>query len=301
MPLLLDVLPHGSLLDGAMGTELLAHGLDAAHESPESWNLERPDVVSEIHARYYGAGARAVQTNTFGANRFRLAHYGEAGEVRAYNIAAVRLALDARPHEDSFVIGSLGPTGLTPPPEGNADLLALEEAFAEQAAALAEGGVHLLHVETLYHPKEARAALRGCRLGAPDLPVIASMTCRAERSGFATLLGFSPENMLQAFVEEGADAVGANCTLAPADLLDLVRLLRTRTLLPVIARPTIAPTGAAPLLPGEFATGVRALFAVGATAVGGCCGAGPRDIAAARAVHVDVSRGYLPARSRGLG
>ena len=276
-----ELLPRGTLLDGAMGTQLMARGLDLASEAPESWNVARPSEVRDIHLRYLEAGAEAIQTNTFGANAFRLAPRGLAELGFEYNVAGATLARDAA-GRDGTVIGVLGPSGATPPPEGDASLVALEQAFAEQALALAQGGVDLLHVETMYHPKEARAALRGCRIGAPDLPVLASFTCRLEASGYTTGLGFSPDALVQVFVEERADALGVNCTLEPASMLDMVRDLRARTELPLVAMPTIAPANAAPLLPGEFATGVLALHAVGADAVGGCCGTGPADIAAAR-------------------
>jgi 5-methyltetrahydrofolate--homocysteine methyltransferase len=269
------------LLDGAVGTELMALGLRPREECPEGWNLARPRDVSAIHAAYFEAGAAAVQTNTFGANRLRLATFGRAGEVRALNVAGALLAREVRP-AGRRVIGSLGPTGAIPPPEGRADLVELEDVFAEQAMALAEGGVDLLHVETLYHPKEARAALRGCALGAPGLPVMASMTCQLAPGGYATPLGFSPELMLAVFLEEEVDAVGLNCTLGPVEMLELVRLLRGRMALPIACKPTPAMGAMQHLGPGALATGALALLAAGATAVGGCCGSTPADIAAIR-------------------
>lgn len=275
-----DLLPPRTLLDGAVGTELMGRGLRPADTAPESWNVDHPDTVRQIHQRYFDAGSHAVQTNTFGGNRIRLATFGLQAKVREYNVEGARLACAARP-TGGIVIGSVGPTGLTPPPEGDAKLTALEHAFAEQAAALAEGGVDMLHVETMYHPKEARAAVRGCREGAPDLPIAASFTARLEGGVYTTMLGYSIDLLVQAFVEEGATAVGVNCTLAPADMLDVVERIATRTRLPILAKPTIAPHNAPPLSPNEFATGVLALFATGAHAVGGCCGTGPADIAAA--------------------
>src|SRR5262249_22001419 len=146
-----------------------------------------------------------------------LASHGRQAEVRPLNVVAALLAREVRP-PGRLVIGSVGPTGVVPPPEGRADLAELEDAFAEQAAALAEGGVDLIHIETLYHAKEARAALRGVRQGAPSLPVVASMTCKLTPGGYATPLGFTPEVMLAAFIEEHADGVGANCTLSPASM-----------------------------------------------------------------------------------
>ena len=277
----LDRLPPRALLDGAMGTELMARGMRAGKDCPEAWNVERPDDVRRIHMAYFGAGADVVQTNTFGGTRFRLSLFGRQTEVRKLNVAAALLVRELRP-AGALIAGSIGPTGAIPPPEGKADLIEMEDAFAEQAMALAEGGVDIIHVETMYHPKEARAALRGIHEGAPGLAVVASMTCRRTTRGYATPMGFPPEPMIAAFLEEDADGVGVNCTLAPADMLDLVRLLRSKTSKPIFAKPTVTPTNQAPLLPDELATGALALIAAGATAVGGCCGAGPEDIRAVR-------------------
>jgi 5-methyltetrahydrofolate--homocysteine methyltransferase len=274
---LADRLPSRTLLDGGVGTELIASGLVRDVDCPDAWNLDRPDVVRDIHQAYFAAGADAVQTNTFGATRLRLVSFGRQAEVRRLNLAGALLAREVRP-TGRLVIGDLGPTGALPPPEGRADLIELEDCYAEQAMALAEGGVDFLHVETMYHPKEARAALRGVHEGAPGLAVVASMTCRRTAAGYATTLGFSPEAMLATFLEEGADAVGANCTLTPAEMLDLVRLLRSRTGLPIFAKPTARPSGGDPVSPENMGAGALALFAAGATAVGGCCGSTPIDI-----------------------
>jgi 5-methyltetrahydrofolate--homocysteine methyltransferase len=279
-------LAERTLLDGGTGTELIARGLVPGEDCPELWNRTRAGDVREVAAAYFAAGARAVHTNTFGGNRVRLAQFGLGADLRALVVAGCLLAREVRP-TGALVIGDLGPTGLIPPPEGDADLGLLEDSFAEQAVALAEGGVDLLHIETLYHPKEARAALRGARQGAPGLSVLASMTCRFTGT-YATPLGYSPDAMLATFAEEGAAAVGVNCTLAPHAMLDLVRALRDKTKLPIVAQPTAAPTGGQPVTPDEMAAGALALLAAGATAVGGCCGSGPAHIAAIRRA-LDVS------------
>lgn len=279
---------HRILLDGGIGTSLIAQGLDLSVEPPEMWNLTRPDAVIALHRRFFDAGADAILTNSFGANRLRLAQIG--CPVRPYELArtAARLARESAP-DGGLVFGSIGPTSQLPPPDGNTDLIALEDAFAEQAAALAEGGVDLLCVETMAHPKEARAALRGCRLGAAGLPVVLSMTVRRHGDHFQTTLGFAAETMLSVATEERAEGVGVNCGLVPGELCDLVALL-ARSGLPVFAKPTIAPDGGPPLYPDELARGFRALYNAGACAVGGCCGTGPADIAAAKLIlEVDLT------------
>ena len=283
-----------------MGTSLIGRGHEVGKQPTEGWNVSRPNEVKAVHEAFIRAGSRAIQTNTFGANRYRLHQFGHGHDVRRFNVEGV-MAARAVAGSEVLVIGSLGPTGAIPPPEGDASLLELEYAFAEQAAALADGGVDLLHVETLYHPKEARASVRGCRAGAPDLPVVASMTCSVVGESFRTTMGFPAESMIAAIVEEGANGIGANCTLVPADMLDLVRLLVEKSGLPVFAKPTVAPNGGAPLYPDEFATGVTALFAVGARAVGGCCGAGAADIAAASAGMDSAPTSIPPASTRPYG
>lgn len=272
-------LPEQALLDGAMGTGLMARGLRVQEQAPEIWNLLHPEIVRELHSQFIEAGADATQTNSFGANRLRLRARGQEDRIGEINLAAVELAREANPK--GCVIGSIGPTGQIPPPEGAASLYELESAFAEQATLLGDAGVDLLHVETMCHSKEARAAIRGARQGAPQIPLAVSMSCKRVGDSFTTSLGYSAEAMTAVLVEEEVDALGANCTLAPGDLLDLALQL-IETGLPVIAQPTIAPESGAPLYPGEFATGAQALFAVGVRAVGGCCGTRPADIASAR-------------------
>jgi methionine synthase I (cobalamin-dependent) len=272
-------LPERALLDGAMGTGLIARGLRLREQPPELWNVVNPEVVRELHRSFVEAGADAIQTNSFGASRLRLRARGLEARTRELNLAAGALAREA--HPEGCIVGSMGPTGELPLPEGAADLYELEDCYAEQAALLAEAGVDLLHVETMCHSKEARAAIRGARHGAPELPLAMSMSCKRLGDSFTTSLGYAAETMIAVMLEEEVDAIGANCTLGPGDLLDLAVLL-VGTGLPVIAQPTIAPETSAPLYPGEFATGAQALFAVGVRAVGGCCGTGPADIASAR-------------------
>jgi 5-methyltetrahydrofolate--homocysteine methyltransferase len=278
----LDWLPPRLLLDGGVGTALIAQGLDLARETPEAWNLRFPEMVREVHRGFAAAGSQAVQTNSFGGNRIRLRAVGLENHVAELNLAALALARSAVP-DGVLIVASMGPTGAVPPPEGDADLHELEEAFAEQAAAIAgagPAGASFIHLESFYHPKELRAALRGCRAGAPDLPVAASFACNRAGSSYRSAMGFPVEALLGVALEERADAVGANCWLPPAAMLPLVEILLARSPVPVLAKPIVAAAGSAPPYPGEFAVGVELLFATGARAVGGCCGTSPADLAA---------------------
>ncbi len=274
------------LVDGGMGTALSARGLDPAIETTSSWNLKHPERVQAIHEGFVSAGAELIHTNTFSANRWQLRN--QLDQFTESNREGVMLAqrvvdnVDKESDTNVWVAGNLGPSGDLPPPEGDADLFDLEDGFECQARLLIAAGVDALHIETLYHPKEARAAIRGCRRASADIPIVASMACRQLGQGFVTVAGLPWRAMLKAFIEEGANAVGANCSLTPLEMLPLIEQIRSRTHLPIFAQPTVAPTGGAPLYPGEFALGLVKLIRAGANAVGGCCGTSAADIAAAR-------------------
>ncbi len=274
----LSFLPEELLLDGGCGTFLIARGLDVKTESTAMWNCSHKEEVRALHTGFVEAGVGAIQTNTFAGNSIALASRG-ISDVRSCNLAGVELAQEAaRATEGVLVIGNIGPTGLTPPPQGDANLFELEDCFAQQSAILLEGGVDFLHVETMAHPKEMRAALRGIQMGAAKLPVVISMSCKQAGDTYKTTLGFSVDSMLAVAREEVVHGVGANCMLAPMEMVGLIRYMVERTELPIFAKPTAAPDGIAPLYPDEFSDGVASLFKAGARAVGGCCGTSTRDM-----------------------
>jgi methionine synthase I (cobalamin-dependent) len=265
-----------------MGTELIARGLVVRVECPERWNLERPDQVREVHAAYAAAGSEAVQTNTFGLTRPRLERFGLGGQVREVGLAAVRLAREGAPGR--LVIGSLGPSGQTLPLNGAAPDW-LEAAYAEAAAALAEGGVDALHLETQFHPMELAAALRGVRAGAPDLYLIASITLMPGITGLETPHGVPIAKMASVLGDYLPDAVGVNCSIDAERMRPAVEALYRHFSLPVVAKPQAkmsdkCATGRSQEPPERFAHYAWALFQAGAAALGGCCGVGPAGIAA---------------------
>jgi methionine synthase I (cobalamin-dependent) len=270
------------VLDGAMGTELIALGLRVRQECPEAWNFERPDDVRAVHAAYAAAGAEAVQTNSFGATRPRLGRYGLGERVGDVCRAAVRLAREGAPGR--WVIGSLGPSGETLPLSGG-DLGWLETAYAEAAEALAAAGADAIHVETMFHPGELVAAVRGVRAGAGPMPVFASMTLMAGVSGLETPHGVPLERMLRAVESVEPDAVGVNCSVDAERMRTAVEALRQALPLPILAKPQAkisekCASGRSSETPEAFARHARALVAAGAAAIGGCCGVGPAGIAA---------------------
>jgi 5-methyltetrahydrofolate--homocysteine methyltransferase len=270
------------LLDGAMGTELMRAGLEPG-TSPDAWNLERPDVIRAVQSAYYAAGSDLVVTNTFGASPLKLAGYGLEARCREINREGARLAGGVRP-PGKFVGGDIGPTGKFLKPQGEFDEAQLEEAFALQAAALAEGGVDAFFVETMYDLREALCAVRACRRTA-SLPVFVTMTFNRTRRGFYTLMGDSPAKCLKALEEAGASAAGANCTLDSSDMADLVGVMRAETGLPLIAQPNAGRPQASAEGEVVYSQGLEdylrhfpRIIDNGARLVGGCCGTTPETI-----------------------
>jgi len=268
------------LFDGGMGTELMRHGLPLG-TSPETWNVERPDIVQRIHTDYFEAGSDAVSTNSFGGNRIKLAAHGLEGRARELNSAAARVARRAAP-AGKFVAGSMGPTGKFLQPQGEFTESEFEEAYGEQAGALAEGGVDLLIIETQYDLKEALAALRGARRAAPSLPVFVTLTFNKFRRGYFTLMGNTVPLSVEALEKDGARAVGANCTLNSEDMVGLVRAFREATKLPVIAqanagKPELSGEGEVSYSQGleDYVRFVPDMLEAGANVIGGCCGTDP--------------------------
>ncbi len=273
------------LMDGAMGTELIARGLEIRSDVAERWVLERSADVSAIHRAYAEAGAEVIQTCTFGALRSRLAPHGLDGRVGEICARAVSLARTAAPGLP--IVGSLGPTGRVKS-AGPIELTvhrSIEEELSEAAAALADAGVDALHLETHYSPVELLAAAAGARRGAPNIPIWISVTLMTGSSGLETPHGVPASRMLRALREAGPDAVGVNCSLDADRIRAAVELLAGARLGPVIARPQArssekCATGRSGEHPTRFAERAIQLYELGAAAVGGCCGTGPASIAA---------------------
>jgi 5-methyltetrahydrofolate--homocysteine methyltransferase len=271
-------------LDGAMGSALIARGLEAG-QPPEAWLLT-PDgaaAVGSVHAAHVAAGARIVLTATFGASPARLADGPAAGRVAEVCRAAVAIARDAVP-AGVLVAGDIGPSGALLEPYGTLDPAAARAAFAEQAAALAAAGVDLLWVETMADLAEARAAVEGARDAAPELPVVATLTFERGR----TLFGDRPEDAAGALAALGASAVGANCGAGFEAVLEVLPGLAAGAPgVPLVAkanagRPTVAPDGtvAYPATPADAAAYARRAADLGAALVGGCCGTTAEHVAA---------------------
>ena len=281
-PQLAALLQKGPVLtDGAWGTELQKRGL-APGQPPEAWNLTHPDEVLAVGRAYVEAGSRILLTNTFGANRIRLAEAGLADQVQILNRRGVELSRQAA-GAGVAVFASIGPTGKLLV-AGEVTPEQVRSAFEEQAAALAEAGADGLVVETMTSLEEARLALSAAK--STGLPVVVCMVFDSGRARDRTLMGETPETVARALEAAGADVLGANCGQGIEGFVDLCRRFRVVTSLPlwmklnaglpewVDGRPCYTTA------PEAFATHALELRAAGADFLGGCCGTNPEFIRA---------------------
>lgn len=286
-----DLASRGALVsDGAWGTFLIAEGLGAG-ECPELWNITHPDVVRKIAQAYAEAGADCIVTNSFGGSRIKLGHYGLAERTVELNEAAARLvrevAGDAR-----HVLGSIGPTGKFLM-MGDVTEEELYDVFREQARALEAGGADACCIETMADIDEAVLAVRAAKENT-RLEIVCTFTySHTPESGYRTMMGVAPADMAKAVLDAGADIIGTNCSLGPAEMVEVVKELRAVAPdVPILVHPNAGMpchTDAGdvyPLTPEEMQAQVAPLRAAGANIIGGCCGTNPHHIEAiARVVH----------------
>jgi len=272
------------LADGAMGTLLHSRGIPFDRCFDEL-NLSNPVVVMGIHAEYLEAGAEILLTNTFGANRFKLAKHGLQDRLDDINRAGVELARKAAAGL-AMVAGDIGPLGVPLAPFGRVQPDEARAAFAGQAAALSNAGVDLVVIETISDLYEIQTAIQAVHETAAGLPVIASVTfTRDDR----TVLGDTPEKVALSLWNAGADVIGVNCSGGPAQLLRLLKGLRAAVpSAPVWVKPNAGwpeQVGGRIMYPADpdyFGDYALAFCEAGARIIGGCCGTTPRHIAAMR-------------------
>ncbi|MEO7191625.1 MAG: bifunctional homocysteine S-methyltransferase/methylenetetrahydrofolate reductase [Vicinamibacterales bacterium] len=261
--------------DGAMGTMLYAKGV-FLNRSFDELNLAQPDLVADVHREYLRAGADVLETNTFGANRFKLTHFGLSDQVQAINLEGARIARRVA-HDKAWVAGSIGPLGIRIEPWGHTSVLEAETAFADQAAALAEGGVDLFILETFRDLSELTAAIRGVRRVSP-LPVVAQLTTGEDGH---TLDGTPADIFVPALEQAGADVIGLNCSVGPAAMLETIETMAHLTGARLAAQPNAGRPrdvdGRNLYLssPEYMASYARRFVAAGVRLVGGCCGTTP--------------------------
>lgn len=278
------------LLDGAMGTQLIALGIEPGRCS-EMLNLDSPGVILRVYEAYLQAGSDAILTNTFGGNRFSLARYGMVDRVGEINTAAARLARKAA-GSAKYVLGDIGPTGDFLEPLGNLTPDQLRTAFTDQATALLAGGVDGFIIETMAAVDEAVIAIKSAKSVAGSLPLLASMSFDKRGDDFRTMMGIDVKTAVSALISAGADAVGFNCGTATLD--DYVELAKRYVAAARAVNPKVMvfaePNAGKPELvdgktlykvtPDEFASAAKKIYAAGITIIGGCCGSTPDHIKA---------------------
>ena len=282
------------LCDGAMGTLLYSKGV-FINRCYDELNLSQPDLIRAIHHDYLQAGAEIIETNTFGGNAFRLARHSIADKVRDINRAGARLAKDAAKSFDVWVAGSVGPLGTRIEPLGKTSFEEARQAFREQIAALAEGGVDLLMMETFGYLEELHQAMLAVKDVGVKLPLIVQVTIDEDGN---CLDGSTPENFAPRLEEWGADVIGCNCSVGPVAMLDAIERVRAATTLPLVAQPNAGIPRAVEgrniylCSPEYMASYARKFVAAGARIVGGCCGTTPDHIRVMKsALRVGEARG----------
>jgi homocysteine S-methyltransferase len=287
--------------DGAMGTMLYAKGI-FVNKCFDALNLTQPDLVAEVHQAYVRAGADLLETNTFGANRVKLASFGAADKLHAINVRGARIARHAS-RDAVYVAGAIGPLGIRIEPWGKTGVDEAEAYFREQAAALLEGGVDLFILETFRDLNEISAAIAAVR-GLCDLPVVAQMTTEEDGN---SLDGTPPERFAPELERRGAHVIGLNCSVGPAPMLETIERMSAVTTLKLSAQ----PNGGMPRQiegrtiylssPEYMASYARRFIARGVRLVGGCCGTTPDHIrqikAAVRVAQPAIARERLSVKA----
>lgn len=283
--------PDGiAVCDGAMGTLLYSKGV-FINRSFEELNLSQPDLVRSVHEAYLAAGADMIETNTFGANRFKLAPHGFEGLVTQINREGVRLARAAAGPQRKLVAGAMGPLGVRIEPWGPTSVVEARDAFKEQARALVEGGVDLIILETFYHLPELREAVAAVREVSAEVPIVAQVTVTDEGS---TPEGIEPAVFARTIAEWDVDAVGVNCGVGPVATLEALEAIRGAIDLPLSAMPNAGQPrnvhGRAMYLstPEFMASYARRFIKAGVRLVGGCCGTVPEHIKAIKEAVIAV-------------
>jgi 5-methyltetrahydrofolate--homocysteine methyltransferase len=276
------------VLDGAMGTQLIARGVEPGRCN--DWlNVELPNMVLDVHKAYIDAGSDAIITNTFGANRYALGRHGCADKAFEINKAGAQVARKAA-GQGRYVLGDIGPTGDFLEPLGLLKRDAVREAFVEQVKGLREGGVDGLIIETMTAIDELEVAIEAARSAGGGLPVLASMSFDKGGAGFRTMMGVDVATAVSRMIALGVDVVGFNCGTTTLD--EYVELSKTyvaaakgKALIfaePNAGKPELLDGQAVyRVTPEEFAAACERIRDIGIHILGGCCGSTPDHIRAA--------------------
>jgi 5-methyltetrahydrofolate--homocysteine methyltransferase len=281
----IDRLKAGEVLiaDGATGTNYQQMGLGIG-VAPEDWVFDAPDKVLALHTAFIDTGADIILTDTFGGTALRLRESAYPGRARDVNRRAAQLARQAAAaRQGVLVAGAMGPTGMLMEPFGELTPGTAADAYGEQAAALDEGGVDLLLLETFFALEEALAAIDGIRRSSA-LPLVVSFSFDR---GTRTMMGLSPARMLEAIAPHGVAAIGANCGRSLADMEGVVsELVALDAGIPLWIKPNaglprmVGEVARYDTGPAEMAAYARRFVEAGVRVIGGCCGSSPDHIAA---------------------
>jgi len=277
------------LLDGAMGTELIARGVEAG-KCNDYLNIESADIVLDIHQAYFRAGSDAVLTNTFGANRCALARHGFSKMVEEINVAGGQIARQAA-GEERYVLGDIGPSGDFLEPLGSLKAADLRDAFGQQAASLLKGGVDGFIIETITALEEAMIAVEAVN-SVCELPVFVSLAFDSAGDDFRTMMGVDVEGAVSRIISMGVDAIGFNCgrvslgsyAKLAAKFVSAIKALGQRVV--VLAEPNaglpelIGDKAVYNVSPRDFAAAAEKIHLAGVNIIGGCCGTEPAHIEA---------------------
>ena len=283
------------VFDGAMGTMLYARGV-FINQCYDELNVRSPALVRGVHDEYVQAGAEVLETNSFGANRAKLAQYGLESQVAGLNRRAAQLAREAA-GEDRLVAGAVGPLGVRIEPYGPTSRDEAREMFREQMAALAEGGADCFVIETFADLDEMEQAVLAARDVDPGMPVVAQMTIGVD--GLSPY-GVPPDEIARSLDRFGADVIGLNCSVGPQTILEAIERMTTVTRRKLVAQPNAGmprEVGGRSMYmasPEYMATYGHHLILAGAKVVGGCCGTTPAHIRAL----ADSVRSLAPRKPR---
>ena len=267
------------VFDGAMGTMLYSKGV-FINQCYDELNLRSPELIREVHRSYVKAGAEVIETNSFGANRIKLAQYGLEGQVAELNHAAAAIARDVA-GENVLVAGAVGPLGVRLEPFGPTSIDDAFEAFREQMQSLRDGGADLFILETFADLYEIEQAIRAARAVDPDMPVVAQMTIGVDG---LTPYGATAADVATKLDAWGADVIGLNCSVGPQTILEAVERMAPVTKKKISAQPNAGmprEVGGRSMYmasPEYMASYARHLIQAGAKIVGGCCGTTPEHI-----------------------
>jgi len=285
--------------DGAMGTMLYSKGV-SMNRCYDELNLSLPALVRDVHQEYVRAGALLIETNTFGANRKRLAAFGFADKVRLINRAGVRIAREAA-RDQAFVGAAIGPLGVRLQPLGSTSVNEARSIFREQVAALVEAGVDCLLLETFRDLHEARAAIEAAREAAGTEIVVAAHLSIEDDGRLQD--GTSIEDFTRALDAMPVDVIGLNCSSGPKVMLETLEQMAAFTNKPLSALPNAGLPASVDgrnlyLVSPEYMGHYAARFVqAGARIVGGCCGTTPAHIREIRNMVPSGDRGLQPARA----